>query len=206
MSPQATNAPSSSNGGGSSTNSTSTSVFIPNQTEPVGQLTFTQPPQSATSYYKIATNNVITFGWSFTDVLVTPTHLTVSAGCDNSNTYPIGPTNGVIDGTATTVVWDIFSYQTNNPQLPLAPGTCTLSIWDDRGPTATEQPGFLQPNSGLRFALYTPEAYTPLASGWTCPECNAGNYATAPPSMVAVSILTMVLVMVISGLSVLRRR
>ena len=100
-----------------------------------------------------------------TSVIATPTHLTVSAICDNGNTYPVGPTDGIIPGTASSVVWDLYAYQQANPNKPLAQATYTLSIWDDRGPGAPRRAGYLQQNSALQFALYTPEAYTPLASG-----------------------------------------
>ena len=143
----------------------SPTVSIP-QTAAAGLLSFTQPPQTGpASFYKIASGQPITFGWSFSGILATPTHLTVSAICDNGNTYPVGPTNGIIPGTATQVVWDVFSYQQANPSIPLAQTSYTLSIWDDRGPGAPRQGGFLSPNSGMRFALYTPQPYTPLASG-----------------------------------------
>lgn len=130
-----------------------------------GGVTITQPPQTATSFYKIASGQLITFGWNFTDVLATPTHLTVSAVCANGNTYPVGPTNGIIPGTATTVVWDPFSYDQSNPNTPLAQASYTLHIWDDRGPNAARRAGFMQPNSALQFALYTPQPYTPINSG-----------------------------------------
>ncbi|KAG5351157.1 hypothetical protein C0989_007702 [Termitomyces sp. Mn162] len=143
----------------------STTVLRIPASAPAGLITVVQPPASLTSYYKIAPSNFVTFAWNFSYVLATPTHLTVSAICDNGNTYPVGPTNGVIDGTATSVVWDLWSYQQNNPNKPLAQETYTLNIWDDRGAGAGRAPGFLQPYSGLKFAMYTPEAYTSLADG-----------------------------------------
>jgi hypothetical protein len=84
---------------------------------------------------------------------------------DNGNTYPVGPTDGVIPGDATQVVWDIYSYQQNNPNMPLAQGTYTLNIWDDRGSAATMRGGYLSPFDGMEFAMYTPQPYTPLADG-----------------------------------------
>lgn len=97
---------------------------------------------------------------------MTPTHLTVSAVCkDNGVTYPVGPTDGVIDGTATQVIWDVYSYQQSHPEQPLAVATYTLSIWDDRGPTASVEAGFFSPNGNLQFALYTPQTYTSLGDG-----------------------------------------
>ncbi|KAF9041606.1 hypothetical protein BJ165DRAFT_1416187 [Panaeolus papilionaceus] len=155
-------------------------TFIPN-TAPAGVLSITQPPQTATSFYKIAPNELITFGWNTTFVLVTPTHLTVSAVCNNGKTYPVGPSDGVIPGTATQVVWDPYAYQLANPQDPLPQATYTLNIWDDRGPGQPISRGRLQQNSALQFALYTPQPYTALASGWTCATCNgAMTYASHP--------------------------
>jgi hypothetical protein len=117
-------------------------VFIP-QTAPAGVVSITNPPQTATPFYKIAQGEPITFGWSFSGVLQSPTHLTVSAVCDNGNTYPVGPTDGIIPGTATEVVWDPYQYNQLNPQKPLAVGTpqYTLNIYDERGLKGPQRPG-----------------------------------------------------------------
>ena len=149
---------------GSSQPASSSSLSIP-QSAPAGLITITQPPQTATSYYKIAPGEVITFGWNFTMLLSTPTHLTVSAICDNGNTYPVGPTDGIIPGSATSVTWDLWSYNQANPTQPLAQTGYQLNIWDERGPGAPISPGKLRANNELRFALYSTQAYTPLASG-----------------------------------------
>lgn len=154
---------SASQGGSASLSPSSSTLSIP-QTAPAGGLTITQPPQTQTSYFKIAPSNTITFAWNFTFLLSTPTHLTVSAVCDNGNTYPVGPSDGIIPGTATSVAWDIWSYQQANLNTPLAQATYTLHIWDDRGPGAPREPGLLQENDALQFAMYSPQAYTPLAS------------------------------------------
>ena len=217
---------SSSSTGGSSSSSSSS---IP-QTAAAGGLTITKPPQTATSYYKIAESNTVTFAWNFTSLLSTPTSLTLSALGDNGNTYPVGPSDGKIPGTATSVTWDLWSYQQAHPSLQLAPGTYRLSIWDDRGPGASRAPGLFQENTALQFALYTPQAYTPLESassshflsfvfpaekasiltacwvrtGWTCPTCNGAwsDYATHPAF---VSLTVTFVVMFLSGYSLLRQ-
>ncbi|KAG6812530.1 hypothetical protein H0H92_002421 [Tricholoma furcatifolium] len=182
--------------------SSTTQLVIP-ASAPAGLITVTQPPVTATSYYKIAPSNLITFGWNFSYVIATPTHLTVQAICDNGNTYPVGPTNGIIPGTATQVVWDIYSYQQANPNTPLAEETYTLNIWDDRGPGAGRVPGYLQPYSGTEFAMYSPEAYTPLASGWQCIACS-GAWSSYTANPVFVSLCATFLVMFLSGFGLLR--
>lgn len=145
-------------------NSTTSQLNIP-QSAPAGLLTITQPPQTTIAFFKIAPSQSITFAWNFSYVLSTPTSLTVSAICENGNTYPVGPTDGIIPGTATSIVWDAYAWQTNNPNSPLAQATYTLEIFDERGLGSSRSPGLLQPNNALRFALYTPQPYTPISSG-----------------------------------------
>ncbi|KAJ6590681.1 hypothetical protein DFH09DRAFT_1307217 [Mycena vulgaris] len=173
-------------------------------TNPAGGATITQPPQTATSFYKIAQNQIITFGWNLTSVIIYPTSLTLSAVCANGNTYPVGADpDGKVPGTATDVKWDVYSYQQAHVNTPLAQGTCTLHMWDDRGSTATARAGYMSPNTALAFALYTPQAYTPIANGWTCTGCN-GALSIAPPALAGM-LLTFLLVLV-SGMRILRAR
>ncbi|KAI6104226.1 hypothetical protein F5141DRAFT_1128031 [Pisolithus sp. B1] len=185
---------------GTQTQSNSTSITnamptIP-QSAPAGLLTC-YPTTSAINLY-------ITFGWNFSYIIATPTHLTVSAVCENGNTYPVGPTNGIIPGTATSVVWDPYSYQTANPNLPLAQAEYNLRIWGDQGPDAPRAPGYLTPNSGLTFALYTPQPYTPISSGWQCAGCSGAlsQYISHPAFA---GIVATLLVMFLSGSALLRR-
>jgi len=187
-----------------SSSSGSSSINIP-ATAAAGGLTITRPPQTATSYYKIAPSNSITFGWNFTSLLVTPTSLTVSAVCENGNTYPVGPTDGIIPGTATQVVWDLWAYNQANPATPLAPTSYTLEIWGDRGRDAVATGGQLSSNMNLKFALYSPASYTPLSS-WTCAGCNVNGALSdyvAHPAFV--SLVVTFLVMILSGYSLIRQ-
>ncbi|KAJ7753686.1 hypothetical protein B0H14DRAFT_3096738 [Mycena olivaceomarginata] len=92
------------------------------QTAPPGFASITQPPQTATGFFKSAENQMIAIAWNLTSVLATPTSLALSAVCDNGNTYPVGPP-------------DIYSYNQANPGTKLAQASYTLHMWDDRGPT-----------------------------------------------------------------------
>src|SRR6266705_1883854 len=112
---------------------TGNSTTIPTSA-PAGLLTITQPPQTTIAFFKIAQYQPITFAWNFSYVLSSPTSLTVSAICENGNTYPVGPTDGKIPGTATSVVWDAYAWQLSHPNSPLAQATYTLEIFDSRGP------------------------------------------------------------------------
>jgi hypothetical protein len=123
------NSASNSNSGGGS--STSSSFSVP-QTAAVGSLTVTNPPKTATSYYKLADSQMVTFAWSFTDVLVQPTSLTVAAYCAaNGNTYYVGPSDGAVGGADTSVVWDIASYNSAHATNKLIAVSFTLSKADD---------------------------------------------------------------------------
>jgi len=62
----------------------------------------------------------------------------------------------VIPGSATSIVWDAYTWQMNHPNSPLAQATYTLKILDKCGPDLSRSSGLLQPNNVLRFALYTP--------------------------------------------------
>ena len=67
-------------------------VFVsPNS--PADILSLTQPQQTATSFFKIASGEAITFRWNMTYVLTTSVHLMVFAVYDNWNMYPAGPTD-----------------------------------------------------------------------------------------------------------------
>jgi len=184
--------------GSAASSSTTSTLSIP-ATAAAGGLTITQPPQTATSFYKIATNELVTFGWNMTSVIATPSTLTVSAVCENGITYPVGQ----VPGTATQIVWDVYSYQQANPNTPLAQASYTLEIFDERGLGAQARGGFMSPNTALKFALYTPQAYTPISSGWQCTGCSS-----APPSFVAhpafIGLVVTFFVVVFSGLHVFR--
>ncbi|KAH9940703.1 hypothetical protein B0H21DRAFT_780312 [Amylocystis lapponica] len=175
------------------------------QSAPAGGLTITKPPQTATSFFKIAPSHTITFGWNFTYLLKTPEHLTVSAVCDNGNTYPVGATDGIIPGTATSVLWDLWSYQQAHPSTPLAVATYTLNIWGDQGPGAAISPGVLSENTNLKFALYSPQAYTPLPD-WTCDGCNvSGAWSEYVAHPAFVSLVATIVVIFLSGYAVMRQ-
>ncbi|KAF8526594.1 hypothetical protein BU17DRAFT_82706 [Hysterangium stoloniferum] len=184
--------------------SSSTQITIP-QTAPAGGIQMTQPPQTAAlSFYKIAPSQPITFGWNLTSLSITPTQLTVSAFCSaNGNTYPVGPTDGVIAGDATQVVWDLYSYQQAHPTQPLIIASYTLQIQDAHGLTALPAPGRFAPFTGATFALYSPEPYTPLAS-WSCAGCSSATLNTGS-SPLLISIIATFLAFVLGGWGVLRR-
>ncbi|THH08742.1 hypothetical protein EW146_g8899 [Bondarzewia mesenterica] len=211
-----------------SSSGNSSSISIP-QTAAAGGLTITSPPQTSVAFFKLAPSQPITFAWNFTSLYSTPAHLTLSAVCDNGITYPVGPTDGIIPGTATSVVWDAWGFQESNPASPLPQATYTLNIFDERGPGVARAPGLFSPNNNLKFALYTPQPYTPISSGeyfyvlgsaficirghtdaclcdagWTCSGCKSDGLAAYTAHPAFVSIFATMLIMFFSGYAVLR--
>ncbi|GAA5986374.1 hypothetical protein JCM10908_003728 [Rhodotorula pacifica] len=184
--------------------SSSSTVSIP-QTAPAGGLTYLTPAQTAgPTYYKIASGNPLTFGWNYTSLYVTPTSLTFEARCSaNGYTYPVG----VIPGSQTSLTWDPWAYAQSPNALPFAQASYTLRVYDSRGPDATAEPGlFNGANSILTFAMYSPAAYTPLASGWTCVGCSAaGRVIGSVGSGVWVAVPVTVALVLIGGAGVLGR-
>lgn len=178
---------------------------VPTGAQP-GSVTITMPPIQSNPYYKIAPSEYITFGWNFSSIIVTPTALTVAAVGANGYTYPVGPTDGVIPGTAQSVVWYPYGYQTANPSLPLVQASYTLHIWAQGGPSAFPSPGYLEPNSELVFAMYTPQAYTPLSSGWQCAGCpSSGALPQLKINSALPGVVAMIVIMLLSGFTTLRR-
>lgn len=185
----------------SSSRSSSRVIIPPNA--PAGQIIFTQPPARSTSYYKIAPSNPITFGWNFTFLRITPTSLTVSATCQGGNMYPVGPDeDGLIPGSATEVVWDMYSYQQAHPNTPLPQAMCNLRIAGEGGFDARERPGMLKPDTGMAFALYTPQPYTPLSEGWKCTVCGSASSLASHPA--SISLLVTLMICFLSGFHLLR--
>ncbi|SJX60797.1 uncharacterized protein SRS1_12023 [Sporisorium reilianum f. sp. reilianum] len=188
--------------------STATSVNIPSSA-PAGGITVTQPIQTADpSFYKIAKGVDVTFGWNFTSVLQYPRTLTVQAYCsDNLVTYDVA-TN--LPGTATSVVWSPYNYSTSveasNPNLSqLIAASYRLLIYDERGMSVGASPGLMQPNTKVEFALYNPQAYTPLASGWICAACSGATGLRAMhPAFIG--LIATVVIAVVSGWGLLSRQ
>ncbi|EJD39349.1 hypothetical protein AURDEDRAFT_116161 [Auricularia subglabra TFB-10046 SS5] len=171
------------------------------QTAAAGGVSFTQPPQTASpSFYKIAANAPITFGYTVTSLYATPTALTFQAFCSiNGNTYPIT----TVPPTATAVTWDPYAYEQSAGAIPLAVATYQLQVMDERGLQAVPQPGFFSPNQQVRFALYRPQPYTDLPD-WRCPDCSSA-VVRAVTHPAALMVLVTTLALFLGGWGVLGR-
>lgn len=74
----------------------------------------------------------------------------------NKVTYTIG----ALAGDATSAVWHLSDIPAASP--PLMMGMYQVQLYDQRGPTAAPQPGWLVPVTRLTIAFYSAEAYQPL--------------------------------------------
>ncbi|OAV96533.1 hypothetical protein PTTG_00981 [Puccinia triticina 1-1 BBBD Race 1] len=154
---------------------------------PAGGLVFTQPPATAAAlYYKIAQNQPLTFGWNYTNILSFGNSITIVAYCSlNKISYTIS----TLPAQATAITWDPYALQ-QQPGYPLfAEATYTLQIFDERGMGAGPTPGLFSPSSQMKFAMYKPQPYTPLAS-WTCSTCSGakGFFHNYSPVLLACSL------------------
>ncbi|ORY91671.1 hypothetical protein BCR35DRAFT_298934 [Leucosporidium creatinivorum] len=189
-----------------SSGSSSSSVSIPADAA-AGGLTYTNPAATdAVSYYKIASGNPITFGWNYTSLYVTPSSLTFEARCSaNSFTYPVGPTTG-IPGSETQIVWDPYEYAQSANAIPFAQASYTLRVYDERGIDAAATAGYFNgANSIVNFALYSPAAYTPLASGWTCVTCSLAAVSAKLDHPLLIALPVTVALVLIGGAGVFHR-
>lgn len=194
-----------SNPGPASAAATPSSSTIPSSAA-AGGITMTQPVQTAdASYYKIAQGVNVTFGWNFTSMLSYPASLTVQAYCtSNSNTYPIA----TLPGTATAAIWNPFQYSATAAAsgLPaLVQETYRLQVLDERGLGVGASPGLFQPNQKVQFALYIPQSYTPLSSGWICGSCKSAAVAGVVVNPLFVALAAILTASCISGWSILGR-
>jgi hypothetical protein len=132
-----------------------TSASFGNSVYP-GTATFLTPTasKSVSPLYRIANNENVTFVWQFTDLLVRPQSLTLAAVGPNSVTYTIS----ALPGDATSAVWQIKNVPAASP---LMMGMYQVQLYDQRGPTAVVQPGWLMPVTRLTIAFYSAESYLP---------------------------------------------
>jgi hypothetical protein len=110
--------------------------------------------KSVSPLYKIDAKENVTFVWSFTDLLVKPQNLTLAAVGPNKVTYTIT----AMEGAATSAVWHISDVPAASP---LMMGDYQVQLYDQRGPTAAAQPGWLSPVTRLTIAFYSAESYQP---------------------------------------------
>ncbi|KAG0173120.1 hypothetical protein DFQ30_008792 [Apophysomyces sp. BC1015] len=164
------------------TNATPTSGTLPqNVTNPVaglpttgsfnislypGSITFLTPTPSGSvsPLYPIESKGNVTFVWEFKSLSVRPINLTLAAQGPQSANYPIA----TLQGDATSAVWHLSDVP---PNAPLMEGFYQIQLYDQRGVSATIQPGWLSPATTMSIALYAMESYTPMTSSPYCALC-----------------------------------
>lgn len=146
--------------------------------------------------------------------MVRPSNLTLAAVAPNSVTYTIT----AMQGAETSAVWHLKDVP---PASPLMMGMYQIQLYDQRGPTAMAQPGWLSPASGLTIAFYSAESYVPPSGskfpfeccnrhvsnmniGDYCPTCfyNAGKRLSESigPIAVAFGIASVTSVLILYGI------
>ncbi|KAI8062370.1 uncharacterized protein B0P05DRAFT_556689 [Gilbertella persicaria] len=164
-----------------------------------GSVSFIAPTasKSVSPLYRIDSKENVTFSWSFTNLLVQPQNLTLAAVAPNSVTYTIGALSGV----ATSAVWHISDVPAASP---LMMGMYQIQLYDQRGLSAYQSPGWLAPNTRLTIAFYSAESYSQPTGSDYCPLCfyNAGRKMAESfgPIAVAFGVAGATTVMMLYGL------
>ncbi|GAN10465.1 conserved hypothetical protein [Mucor ambiguus] len=164
-----------------------------------GAASFATPTasKSVSPLYRIDPKENVTFVWSFTDLLVQPSNLTLAAVAPNKVTYTIT----AMPGLATSAVWQIKDVPTASP---LMMGMYQIQLYDQRGVSAPAQPGWLAPYTRLSIAFYSPESYSAMSGTDYCPTCfyNAGRRIAESfgPIAVALSVASVTSAMILYGL------
>ncbi|OBZ82643.1 hypothetical protein A0J61_09306 [Choanephora cucurbitarum] len=150
-----------------------------------GGATFLAPvaSKSVSPLYRIDAKENVTFSWSFTSLLVQPQNLTLAAVAPNSVTYTIT----ALAGAATSAVWHISDVPSASP---LMMGMYQIQLYDQRGLSANQLPGWLAPNTRLTIAFYSAESYSQGTGSGYCPLCfyNAGRRMTESFGPIAVAL------------------
>ncbi|KAI7895608.1 uncharacterized protein EV154DRAFT_413263 [Mucor mucedo] len=153
--------------------------------------------KSVSPLYRIDNKENVTFAWSYSNLLVRPASLTMAAVAPNGVTYTIG----TMAGDATTAVWQMKDVPAASP---LMMGMYKVQLYDQRGVSATPQPGWLAPATTLTIAFYSAESYQPVTGSGYCPTCfyNAGKRVSESlgPIMMALGVACITSSMIIYGL------
>lgn len=111
--------------------------------------------KSVSPLYRIDSRENVTFAWTYTNLLVRPESLTMAAVAPNGVTYTIGS----MAGDVSSAVWQIKDVPAASP---LMMGMYKVQLYDQRGVSATPQPGWLAPLTTLSIAFYSAESYQPV--------------------------------------------
>jgi len=156
---------------------------------PAGGVVMQTPAVSdGSQYYKIG--DYVTFGWNYTSLLVSPTAVNVQVYCSASAQYYDVASNVSIDDG--TVVWNTSQY-IENRQIPFIQALYTLVIFDESNPgqaTAAASAGYLEPYDRYSFAMYSPQPYTPLSSGFQCAVCSGASDIAVVKMILGLGLIT----------------
>ncbi|KAI9311568.1 hypothetical protein BX666DRAFT_1881693 [Dichotomocladium elegans] len=135
-----------------------TSSSIGNTVNP-GSVSFVIPTGSGSvsPLYRIDQRENVTFSWEYESVLIKPINLTLAAVGPNSVTYTIT----TLAGGAVSATWNIANVPQNSP---LMHGYYAIQLYDQRGLSASESPGWLSPQTSLTIAFYSGETYANATS------------------------------------------
>jgi len=143
-----------------------------NPEDPAGGVEMITPAATAPlQLYKIG--DTVTWVWNYTNLQGPPTAVDVLASVSTaSRTYTL--TQNMTFATQASYTWDTGAFQSDNKGNQLITEQYTLIIFDaESSISATPEAGYLGTFQQFTFGMYSPQPYTPLASGWSCASCSA---------------------------------
>ncbi|CDS08629.1 hypothetical protein LRAMOSA09990 [Lichtheimia ramosa] len=154
-------------GGGDALGNLPTSTSFGNTVFP-GSASFLKPTGSGSvsPLFRLDGQENVTFVWEYESVSVRPINITLAAAGPNSVTYTIA----ALQGGATSAEWHIANIPRESP---LMNGYYQIQLYDQRGISASESPGWLSPQTTLTIAFYSGETYANATdtAGNDCPLC-----------------------------------
>jgi hypothetical protein len=156
-------------------NSTSTRTRPPHKTfneqDPAGGVSMITPAITA-GYQLYKIGDYVTWAWNYTSLQAKPTAIDVYVKYQ-SVAQPWTLTQNMSFAWPQSYTWDTGAYQSSHVANPLLTEEYTLVIADaDGGISATPEPGYLAPFSGLIFGLYEPQEYHNNTDGYQCASCS----------------------------------
>lgn len=169
---KATSGASKTNGDASKTTKKSSKTPAVDPRLPAGGVQMLTPATTAaTTYYKVG--DYVTFGWNYTSLSVTPSHIDVYVTCTaNSATYTVA--NNASYDPKGHAVWNTSADATG--KAPLLTDQYTLVIHDAaKDVTAVASAGYLGAYDQFTFGMYTPQPYVPKDSQYTLQQPERSN-------------------------------
>ncbi|ODQ66222.1 hypothetical protein NADFUDRAFT_77659 [Nadsonia fulvescens var. elongata DSM 6958] len=161
-----------SSSGQSKSSSASFSVSIDPRLAP-GGVTLLQPEPTLVDYVKSGDN--VTFSWTYTSLIVTPSAINIEAYCTKNDYYYTIANNH--SATDMNVIWDTSNTgsESTNDSTPLLMANYILYMYDSEKEVdkTIASAGYLAQFNSFKFGIYKPQANV-SNENYNCVNCKSG--------------------------------